>query len=187
MDWFRSWHGAPTDPKWLVVAKRAGVPPGIVTAIVWALLDHASQAAERGSVADFDVETYSAFSGFDDTIIAAVLDALYDKGILTGQWRFAKWDERQPKREDQSTERVRAFRDRVKRNETQCNAPEKIQNRTEQKESAQARKAFWVLKGSKEWEAWTAKRGKPPVVTHRNGTEGQWLPSQWPPSKEHVA
>lgn len=25
MDWFRSWHGAPTDNKWLLIAKRAGV------------------------------------------------------------------------------------------------------------------------------------------------------------------
>ena len=27
MDWFRSWHGAPTDNKWLVIAKRAMEAP----------------------------------------------------------------------------------------------------------------------------------------------------------------
>jgi len=29
MDWFRSWHGAPNDPKWLVIARKAGVAPGM--------------------------------------------------------------------------------------------------------------------------------------------------------------
>ena len=37
--WFRSWHGAPTDPKWLGIAKRAGVAPGFAVAIAWALMD----------------------------------------------------------------------------------------------------------------------------------------------------
>jgi hypothetical protein len=29
MDWFRSWHGAPTDPKWLLIAKRSETQAGI--------------------------------------------------------------------------------------------------------------------------------------------------------------
>lgn len=110
-DWWRSHHGAPTDPKWLLIAKRAGVAPGIVSAIAWALLDHASQSAERGGVADFDVETYAAFSGFEEDQIAAVIRAMEDKGIIA-DGRISAWERRQPKREDDSTERTRRYRDR---------------------------------------------------------------------------
>lgn len=109
-DWFRSWHGAPTDPKWLVVAKNAGVAPGIVSAVVWALFDHASQAQERGSVSDFDFETYATFSGFSEEQVRAVYVALEAKRIILSG-RLSKWGRRQPKREDpEATERVRQHR-----------------------------------------------------------------------------
>lgn len=110
-DWWRSHHGAPTDPKWLLIAKRAGVAPGVVSAIAWALLDHASQTDDRGNVADFDVETYAAFSGFDEADISAVIAAMVDKRIIAGG-RLASWERRQPKREDDSTERTRRYRER---------------------------------------------------------------------------
>src|SRR5215467_8849497 len=109
IDWFRSWHGAPTDPKWLVVGRRASVSPGIVSAIVWALFDHASQAVDRGSVAGFDFETYAAFSGFDEKQVRSVYAALEAKEIITSG-RIKQWEKRQPKREDVSTERVRSHR-----------------------------------------------------------------------------
>lgn len=125
IDWFRSWHGAPTDNKWLVIGRRANTSPGIVAAIVWALLDHASQCAKRGSVADFDVETYAAFSGFTEETVRAVVAALVDKGIIKPDQTFNAWDKRQPKREDdKSTDRVRAYRERMKRNETHGNVVE---------------------------------------------------------------
>lgn len=110
-DWWRSHHGAPTDPKWLLIAKRSGVAPGVVSAIAWALLDHASQTDDRGNVSDFDVETYAAFSGFDEDQISAVIAAMSDKGIISGG-RISAWERRQPKREDDSTERTRRYRER---------------------------------------------------------------------------
>lgn len=132
-DWFRSWHGAPTDNKWLVIARKAGVAPGIVSAIVWALFDHASQQDDRGCVRDFDIETYAAFSGFDEEHVRAVISALRDKGVIS-DYRLSNWEKRQPKREDNSTERVRSMRERnaVKRDETQCNAPEERRVDTEE-------------------------------------------------------
>lgn len=137
-DWFRSWHGAPMDPKWLTIGRRAGVVPGIVSAVAWALFDHASQGDDRGDVSTFDVETYAAFSGFDEQAIAAVVKAMVDKGVIV-EGRLANWERRQPVREDNSTDRVRAFRERkrithtvseqketsapaVEHNETQRNA-----------------------------------------------------------------
>lgn len=124
-DWFRSWHGAPTDNKWLLIARKAGASPGIVSAVVWALLDHASQQNARGSISTFDVETYSTFSGFDEAQIEAIIKAMTDKGIII-DGRLASWDKRQPKREDDnSTDRVRALREKrnaMKRDETHGNA-----------------------------------------------------------------
>lgn len=114
-EWWRSHHGAPTDPKWLVIAKRAGVAPGVVAAIAWALLDHASQSDDRGLVADFDPETYAAYSGFEEAQIIAVIEAMGAKGVIV-EGRIAKWEKRQPKREDDSTERTRRYRERQSEN-----------------------------------------------------------------------
>ena len=128
--WFRSWHGAPTDNKWLVIAAKAKVKPGVVSAVAWALFDHASQADERGSVADFDTETYAVFSGFDECEVQAAIAAMYAKGVIDEDGRLHAWDKRQPKREDDSAERVRKYRERRNGNGgndsgddvTQCNA-----------------------------------------------------------------
>jgi len=119
MDWFRSWHGAPTDNKWLVIGKRAKVAPGMVSAVAWALLDYASQNSDRGSVEGFDVETYAMFTGWDESQVEAVIGAMQSKGVITEDGRLASWEKRQPKREDpDSTERVRRHRE-TKRNALQ--------------------------------------------------------------------
>lgn len=127
--WFRSWHGAPTDTKWLAIARRASVAPGVVSAVVWALMDYASQSTDRGSVAGFDAEAYAAFAGFDQDDVTRVVEALRDKGVIEHD-RLSAWDKRQPKREDNSAERVKRYREKKregddqKRDVTQCNAPE---------------------------------------------------------------
>lgn len=112
MDWFRSWHGAPTDPKWLLIARKAGTQPGVVSALFWALLDHASQNTPRGSVTGFDAETYALYSGFPEEDIIAAIAAMTEKGMIGPDGRLAAWDERQPKREDNSAERTRQYRQR---------------------------------------------------------------------------
>jgi hypothetical protein len=151
-DWFRSWHSAPVDPKWLLIARRADVPAGVVSAIAWALLDYASQHKSRGSVDGFDIETYAVYSGWPEDQIAAVLDAMRSKGIITPDERWASWEKRQPKREDPSTDRVRNWRDgqrnkdsvtaddvtqgnAVKRSETQPSEPETQSNATKHGET----------------------------------------------------
>lgn len=118
--WFRSWHGAPMDPKYSVVAARAGVKAGIVALTMWALLDYASQHAKRGTVTGFDTETLATFTGWDEGVIVAVIQAMTDKKIIV-DGRLANWEKRQPKREDDSAARVAKFRE-LKRSVTQCNA-----------------------------------------------------------------
>lgn len=127
LEWWRSYHGAPTDIKWLSIAKRSGVAPGIVSAIAWALLDHASQSDDRGLISDFDIEAYSAFSGFDDEQVASVINAMEAKGIIA-DGRLAKWDKRQPRREDDSAERVREHRARKRQPDTPPPADVSAQN-----------------------------------------------------------
>jgi hypothetical protein len=117
--WWRSWHGAPMDPKWPVIAARAGVKVGIVSAVAWALMDYASQHKDRGSIEGFDTEMYAVYSGFDEAEITAVIKAMTDKGVITNN-HLTNWPKRQPLREDYSTPRVTKFRE-MKRNETQCN------------------------------------------------------------------
>lgn len=135
IEWFRSWHGAPTDNKWLVIAKRSGAPAGVVSAVVWALFDYASQNENRGSVDGFDVETYATFSGFEEAKIAAIITALEEKSVIVSGILSA-WQKRQPKREDNSTERVRQHRNAMKRDETQGNARvDKEEIREEKKDS----------------------------------------------------
>lgn len=126
-DWFRSWHGAPTDPKWLGIAKRAGVAPGIAVAVAWALMDRASQSPVRGSISGYDAEGLAYFYGCEPENVEAIVAAMIDKGMIV-EHRFTSWEKRQPVREDDSAKRVREHRERKKReaerNVTQRNAPE---------------------------------------------------------------
>jgi hypothetical protein len=118
-DWWRSWHGAPTDDKWLVIAKRAGVPAIIVPAIAWALLDHASQAPERGDVSTFDIEAYALKFGIDEKQISAVISAMEARTMIVSG-RIAQWDKRQ---KNDSTERSRKSRGKAPAPELPLDAP----------------------------------------------------------------
>lgn len=112
MSWFRSWHGAPTDNKWLVIAKRASVKPIHVSGTWWALLDHASQHSVRGTVDDFDVETFALFAGMEETHVSRIVTALCEKGLIV-DGKIAQWGKRQPKREDETAgERKRRQRNK---------------------------------------------------------------------------
>lgn len=124
-DWFRSWHGAPTDPKWRTVARRAGVRPGDVAAVAWVLFDRASQAPDRGSIAGYDAEVIADALGYEPDEVQAIISAMEGKGVIVNG-RLAAWDKYQPKREreqDDSADRVREHRAK-KRHVTPCNASE---------------------------------------------------------------
>jgi hypothetical protein len=103
--------------------------PGIVSAVAWALYDCASQAVPRGSVNAFDRDTYSAFSGFDEATVDAVINALTDKGVIK-DGVLSGWEKYQPKREDGSADRSKEWRER---NRTQPNADEHREDKKEDK------------------------------------------------------
>jgi len=139
MDWFRSHHGAPSDSKWLVIARKAKVQPAAVVAVFWSLLDYASQQESRGDIEGFDPESVAAFLGIEDDEIAAIMIAFEDKGI-TEHGRIANWDKRQPKREreDNSVARVqrhRETRSTTANDVTPCNATVTPCNATDNQET----------------------------------------------------
>lgn len=174
--WFRSWHGAPTDNKWLVIAAKAKVKPGIVSAVAWALFDHASQAEDRGNVKEFDTETYAVFSGFGENEVQAVIAAMCAKGVIDEDGRLSAWDKRQPKREDDSAERVREWRKRkavTSEDVTQCNAEKRTATHANDTDTEQNRED-------------TEERGTPPDGnTPENPPEP--LPDNPPPAAPAVS
>jgi hypothetical protein len=148
MDWFRSHHGAPTDPKLRLVAKRCGLRSGDVAAVWWALLDHASQAEDRGSVADFDPEVLAVAFDYPVEDVRRVYETLCNAGLVSERYRLVSWERRQPKREGSSTDRVRKHRAEKKwkngdethetNDETQM-TPRTEQSRADLKKSARGR------------------------------------------------
>ncbi len=181
--WFRSWHGAPTDAKWRTIARRAGVRPGDVAAVYWVLLDRASLDKERGSVAGYDIEVIADALGYDIEEVSAIIAVFEEKGVIT-DGRIVAWEKYQPKREDDSRERVAAYRERIKNEdvthgnadgdkETGRNAPdtdtEQTQSRTDtespptpQGERGSVRSLEWVLQRVKSGKC--TKRAPPPYV-----------------------
>jgi hypothetical protein len=171
IDWFRWHHGSVTDPKFQLVARKAGVRLPDVLA-VWAfLLEKASAADERGTFGDIDHEAVDCLFGLDDGATALILEQMGARGLTDGQ-RIAAWEKRQPKRErdtDSSAERTRAYRERQKRqgddsenHVTPCDATEHQKNAREEKSREEQVSEEANASSSSPAEPTTAKRGEVP-------------------------
>lgn len=133
--WVRLWDDMPTDPKWRVVSRRSGRPITEVIAVFVFMMTTADPTT--GALDGWDDEDVGAALDIDAEAVSAIRDAMQGKTIEDG--KLSGWERRQPKRQDDnSTDRVRAFRERkrsdetqVKRTETHGNAPEKIREETE--------------------------------------------------------
>ncbi|MCX5495792.1 hypothetical protein OSH11_13845 [Kaistia dalseonensis] len=125
--WFRVWEDMADDPKWGAIGKAARVPPGLVLGLAIKLLTRASTNGERGSIAGYNAEALAYGIGCKAEKIEAMIAGMKTMGVIVDD-RFVAWDKRQPKREDNSADRVRAHRERAKSAAaeavTQCNAPE---------------------------------------------------------------
>lgn len=112
--WLRWYHGAVSDDKWPLIARRTGQPIAVIVAVWVALLECASQAEERGSVADFDAESMDALLQVDDGACQAIYDALSGgKRPRIAADKIVNWERRQPVDEG-ATERKRLQREREK-------------------------------------------------------------------------
>lgn len=118
IDWFRWHHGSVNDPKFGLVAKKAGARVGDVIT-VWALvLETASANAERGHFDDIDCEATDFLLGAEDGTTARILAAMQSRGLID-EGHVTRWEDRQPKRERVDTtaaERKRAQRERERDN-----------------------------------------------------------------------
>lgn len=113
MDWFRWHHGSVNDPKFQLVAKKAGATVAEVIAVWATLLEAASQSEDRGFIGELDFEAMDCALGLEDGKSKAVHQHMTDRGLVEyGQ--ITSWDKRQPKREreDSSADRMRAKRER---------------------------------------------------------------------------
>jgi hypothetical protein len=139
IDWFRWHHGTVTDPKFALVARRAGASLPDVLAVWSYLLETASASDERGTFTEVDCEAWDCLFGFPatETRTADIMAAMKDRGLI-GDGVVVKWEKRQPKRErdtDNSADRTRAYRERHKQqgeteqnHVTPCDATERQRN-----------------------------------------------------------
>lgn len=125
MSWFRSTHGAPTDQKYVSIARRAETEFVIVAAVWWALLDAASQATDRGSIASIDKEVLADSLHINPEILEQIIDACKNKGIIDDEDRITHWGNHNPEREDDSRDRVARHRQRQKEDDEAAAEEEK--------------------------------------------------------------
>lgn len=125
MAWVRLWHDMPTDPVWRVIARRSGQRIGDVIAMFNMLMVQAGENPnERGRTQGNDDDEIAAALDIEPEQVSAIREAMQGK-VLDGD-RLSGWEKRQPKREDGSAERAKAWRDAQKngseRNRTKPNA-----------------------------------------------------------------
>ena len=143
IDWCRLWHDMPTDPKFRSVAKRSGRPTAEVLALFTAMLANASgNEDDRGRLRNWSHEDMGVALDIEPEHAEAIYNAMQGK-LLDGE-RLTGWERRQPKREDNSAERVRAHRERKREQRdapetprnagvTHGNAPDKEEDKEEEK------------------------------------------------------
>lgn len=84
MEWFRWYHGCISDPKFSVIARKSGSQKPVVIAVWAALLEHASQSADRGSIGDVDQEFIAAALDLPDEVVASIMAAMAAKKLISG-------------------------------------------------------------------------------------------------------
>ncbi|MFM9928248.1 hypothetical protein VLK31_35135 [Variovorax sp. H27-G14] len=116
MHWFRWHHGTVTDPKFGLIAKKAGTSVAEVIAIWAYLLEAASASEERGHPGTPDFESIDFALGVDEGATARVYGLMQDRALIDSDTgRLAAWERRQPKRErddETSSDRKRRQRER---------------------------------------------------------------------------
>jgi hypothetical protein len=120
-NWVRLWEDMPSDPKWRVVAKKAGRPiPEVIAVFNFMLICASRTQPNAGELMGWDDEDVGAAMDMKEAEVRAIRQAMEGKIILNN--RLKSWEKRQPLREDGSAARARAWR--TERNRTQPNAPE---------------------------------------------------------------
>ena len=93
MDWFRWHHGSVTDPKFQLVAKKAGASVAEVLAVWACLLEAASQAENRGNPGGIDHEAMDCALGLADGKTMTIHQEMKTRGLFTAIGRVAGWQD----------------------------------------------------------------------------------------------
>jgi len=119
MDWFRWHHGTVNDPKFRLVAKKAGASVAEALSIWAVLLEEASQADDRGCFGNPDFEAWDCAMGLDDGKSERIYREFCARGMVDDEGnRLSRWESRQPKRErEDNTGAERQARHRAKAKE----------------------------------------------------------------------
>lgn len=127
--WVRLWHDMPTDPKFRTIARAAKQPlPVVVSVFTFMLADASANENERGRTTATDEDIASAFD-IEESDVAAIRQAMQGR-VLDGNY-LAGWEKRQPKKEDNSAGRAKAWRAQkqaeaeAERSRTTANASER--------------------------------------------------------------
>lgn len=120
MEWFRTYHDMHLDPKWRLVAMDAGAKVKDVIAVWMAMMNRASKSEPRGSINGWNDRVEGAALDMTGDEVRAIREAM--QGLTLDGDRLTGWEKRQPKREDGSSERSKAWREARR---TQANASER--------------------------------------------------------------
>jgi DnaD/phage-associated family protein len=124
MPWFRLYSDVLTDRKINRICKNTGQAKAIVIGVWVCLLSLANESPKRGVLMLADDIAYTLDDLEDETgmpreIIGQLIDEFRAHGMVAGQTiiQIANWDKRQYQ-SDNSTERVRRFREKQQQDET---------------------------------------------------------------------
>jgi hypothetical protein len=92
--WFKLYHEALDDPKFLGIADRIMSRPGDVFHVFLKLLKRASENDERGSIAGFDEWGEAAWLRITVDEVRRIIEAIRDIGMIAGD-RITRWAKRQ--------------------------------------------------------------------------------------------
>jgi uncharacterized phage protein (TIGR02220 family) len=110
--WFRVWTDMVNDPKWRTIARVSGRPISEVLSVALHLMTCASNATERGRTEGWSDEDVATALDIDTDHVTKIKDAMQGR-FLDGD-QLTSWDKRQPKREDNSSERAKEWREAKK-------------------------------------------------------------------------
>tara|TARA_B100001248_G_scaffold239629_1_gene205020 strand:+ start:2668 stop:3642 length:975 start_codon:yes stop_codon:yes gene_type:complete len=110
--WLRLWNDMPNDPKWRTISRVSGHPITAVMSVYIHLIVSANIECDKG-VTQCDAEDVASALDLDTECVLQIIDAMQGR-VLDGN-KVKGWDKRQPIREDNSTERTRAYRKRKKK------------------------------------------------------------------------
>jgi hypothetical protein len=171
MEWFRWYHGSVSDPKFRLLAKLADARLTEVLAVWQAMLEHASQSSRRGSLEGWRDDVTAVCLDMDANAIERIRTQANHVGLIAnaddGIEFLASWDKRQPKREDGSAERAKAWREQ-KKNDANANERKRTQKNTEQNRTEQNREEEKTIALSSKsdrdfdffWQAYPRKKSK---------------------------